>query len=107
MNVLPEKIKAIMTQVLKSIEGKIDPRMGIFDFLGLDFLIDEELNVWFIETNVNPALHRNSTVLDERITKAVTTALDIVLEVHEKQRAKEPLLPFVADTGEWEVLVGP
>jgi D-alanine-D-alanine ligase-like ATP-grasp enzyme len=107
LNVLPLKVKAVMTHLLKSIDGKLDTRMGIFDFLGLDFLIDDQLNVWFIETNVNPALHRNSTVLDERITKAVTTALDIVFEVHEKQRAKQPVLPFECETGEWEVLIGP
>ena len=46
-------------------------------------------------------------MLDERITKAITTTLDVVLEIHEKQRAKRPLLPFDCDLGEMEILVGP
>ena len=107
LDVLPGKIKAIMTQIMRSIEGKLDHRRGIFDFLGQDFLVDEDLNVWFIETNVNPALTRNSTVLNDRITKAVTTALDVVLDVHRSQKEGTPELPLGCQLGEFELLVGP
>lgn len=93
-------------QVLKSIEGKIDTRTGIFDFLGLDFLIDDELNVWFIEVNVNPALHRNSVVLDDVITKAVTTAVDIVCDIFDRQSQGKEALPLQVPVGDMEMLVG-
>ena len=45
---LQEKIKEIMRHVMSAIKGKIDDRMGIFDFLGLDFFIDDNFNVWSV-----------------------------------------------------------
>lgn len=62
VEVLPEKIKLIMRHVISAIKGKIDDRMGVYDFLGLDFLVDDDFNVWLLEVNVNPALHTNSEV---------------------------------------------
>lgn len=105
LEVLPQKIKAIMTQLLLSIQDKLDTRAGIFDFLGLDFLIDTDLNVYLIEVNVNPALHRPSQTLEDRVTKAVSTSVDIVLDIFERRCRKEPALPLECDMGEFEQLV--
>jgi hypothetical protein len=105
VNELPRRIKQIMTQVFRAIDGKLDPRDGIFDLLGFDFMVDEQLNVWLIEVNRNPSLATNSEVLRDRVTKAVSTTLDIVLEMYDKRQLKQPILPFTCDVGEMELLV--
>jgi hypothetical protein len=103
-DVLPGKIKAIMRHVIACMKGKLDQRMGIFDFLGLDFLIDTELNVWLLECNVNPALHTNTVALAEVIPPAVETALNIAVEVFEKQVAGSAVLPLATPLGSFEAL---
>jgi len=102
--VLPAKIKLIMRHVLSAIKGKIDDRMGVFDFLGLDFLVDEDFNVWLLEVNVNPALHTNSEVLERVITPKVARTMDIVLEVFDKQVTGKSIMPIKADLGDFEHL---
>lgn len=63
-------------QVAGSIQNKLDPRVGMFDLLGLDFLIDDQLGVWLLECNVNPALHTNGATL-KQVRIAVIRGLEL------------------------------
>lgn len=56
-NVYP-KMKTIGTDAIRASSGGIDPeKLGNnFELFGLDFMIDEQLNVWLIEVNSNPCL---------------------------------------------------
>ena len=102
--VLPEKMRQIKRHVLGAVRGKLDDRAGIFDFLGLDFMVDTDLNVWLIEVNVNPALHTNCTALAETIPPAISTAIDIVLELFDKQCKGKQLWPMQCDMGDFKLL---
>ena len=74
-------MRLIKRHVLGAIRGKLDDRVGIFDFLGLDFMVDTDLNVWLIEVNVNPALHTNCNALRSVIPASIDSSVDIILEV--------------------------
>lgn len=43
----------------------MDPerRKNNFEVFGLDFMIDEQLNVWLIEVNTNPCLEMSCPIL--------------------------------------------
>ena len=45
-----------MIDTLLSVKTQLNPnrRKNVFEFLGYDFLIDEDFRVWLIEVNTNP-----------------------------------------------------
>lgn len=56
-----------MKYCFNSVKHKLQSRMGLFDIYGLDFMIDENMKMWLIEINVNPAMHTNCDVLKETL----------------------------------------
>ncbi|XP_008304991.1 protein polyglycylase TTLL10-like, partial [Stegastes partitus] len=50
--------------------------------------------VWLLEMNCNPALHTNCEVLKEVIPSTVVETLDITLEVFNKRRLRQRILPL-------------
>lgn len=58
-------------------------QVGEFELFGLDFLIDAELKVYFLEANINPALFTENPSLKDIIPKVVHQTLDIVLAIRE------------------------
>src|SRR5205823_6438367 len=50
---------------------------GAFEMFGLDFLLDEDLNLWFIECNASPQLIGTS----EEKTKFLVTLLTDMFEI--------------------------
>lgn len=52
------KNKEIGKSTIKSVYGKIDPnkKESSMEVFGLDFMIDNNLKVWLIEVNTNPAI---------------------------------------------------
>ena len=51
-----KKIDEICRLVIETIKDQMDRKYGCFELFALDFLIDENLNPYLIEANVNPAL---------------------------------------------------
>lgn len=54
-----------MKYCFNSVKHKLTSRMGLFDLYGLDFMIDENMRIYLIEVNVNPAMSINCDVLRE------------------------------------------
>lgn len=52
------KMKQLATDAIHASAFNLDPlrRANNFEVFGLDFMIDEEYNVWLIEVNTNPCL---------------------------------------------------
>ncbi len=46
-------------------------KVGYFGIYGYDFMIDEDMKVWLIEINVNPAITCNTDVLIKAIPPAI------------------------------------
>jgi hypothetical protein len=64
-----------MLNVIESIRMRLRRRIGCFGLYGFDFLIDENLKVWLIEINSNPALTTNTNILLEVIPPIVKEAI--------------------------------
>ncbi|NXU81278.1 TTL10 polyglycylase, partial [Oreotrochilus melanogaster] len=73
--VLTKRMQQIMVQCFLAAKHKLDCKLGYFDLIGCDFLIDENFKVWLLEMNANPALHTNCRVLKDIIPPVVYESL--------------------------------
>ncbi|KAM9370141.1 inactive polyglycylase TTLL10 [Phaethornis superciliosus] len=92
--VLTKRMQQIMLQCFLAAKHKLDCKLGYFDLIGCDFLIDENFKVWLLEMNANPALHTNCSVLKDIIPPVVYESLDLVLEVFNKRLKGQSVLPL-------------
>jgi hypothetical protein len=51
-----------------------------FEIFGLDFMIDHELKVWFIEVNTNPAITLGNTFIDQLIPRMLDDAFKLTID---------------------------
>ncbi|XP_034000833.1 protein polyglycylase TTLL10 isoform X3 [Trematomus bernacchii] len=96
MGAFAERMQQIMTQCFLAVKSKLDCRLGFFDLIGCDFMVDEDFKVWLLEMNCNPALHTNCEVLKEVIPSTVEETLDLTLEIFNKCRLKQRILPLAS-----------
>ncbi|XP_009972482.3 inactive polyglycylase TTLL10 [Tyto alba] len=92
--VFTKRMQQIMLQCFLAAKHKLDRKLGYFDLIGCDFLIDENFKVWLLEMNANPALHTNCKVLRDVIPAVVYEGLDLVLEVFNKRLKGQSILPL-------------
>ncbi|CAL8363865.1 unnamed protein product [Lota lota] len=89
-------MQQIMFQCFLAVKSKLDRKLGLFDLLGCDFLIDEEFKVWLLEMNCNPALQTNCEVLQNVVPSMLVETLDITLEIFSKRLCGQELLPLLS-----------
>ncbi|NXL27611.1 TTL10 polyglycylase, partial [Glaucidium brasilianum] len=73
--VFTERMQQIMLQCFLAAKHKLDHKLGYFDLIGCDFLIDENFKVWLLEMNANPALQTNCKALGDVIPAVVCEGL--------------------------------
>ncbi|KAL8198398.1 UNVERIFIED_CONTAM: Protein polyglycylase ttll10 [Gekko kuhli] len=93
-NYFTKRMKEIMLQCFLAVKSKLDCKLGYFDLIGCDFLIDEDFKVWLLEMNANPALHTNCSALKSIIPTVVNETLDLVVEIFTKSQKNQALLPL-------------
>jgi len=96
-DILPAEMKKIMVQCFQSIRLHLPSvySNGRFELLGFDFMLDDKLNLWLIEANINPSLATNNQTLARVIPSVVQEALYIAIECFEKQKViRGPLTPL-------------
>ena len=64
-----------MLNIIESIRMRLKRRVGCFGLYGYDFMIDEQMKVWLIEINVNPALTTNTKTLTHAIPPVVEESI--------------------------------
>uniref|UniRef100_A0AAY5KL19 Tubulin tyrosine ligase-like family, member 10 n=2 Tax=Esox lucius TaxID=8010 RepID=A0AAY5KL19_ESOLU len=96
LSTFTKQMQHIMIQCFFAVKAKLDRKLGNFDLIGCDFLIDEDFKVWLLEMNCNPALHTNCEVLKEVIPSTVVETLDLTLEIFNKCRRGLKLLPLAS-----------
>ncbi|KAI8500344.1 protein-glycine ligase, elongating [Branchiostoma belcheri] len=95
-NGLTRRMKDIMLHCFHSVRHKIQGRLGYFDLYGFDFLLDEDMKVYLLEINVNPALHTNCEVLQDVIPALVEETVHVTLDTFEKSRKNQSILPLTS-----------
>ncbi|XP_078095859.1 protein polyglycylase TTLL10-like [Mustelus asterias] len=83
-SVFEKRMKKIMIQCYFAVKGKLECKLGYFNLLGCDFMVDQNFKVWLLEMNANPSLQRHCEVLKTVIPKLVYEALDVVVEIFKK-----------------------
>jgi tubulin polyglutamylase TTLL1 len=76
-------MKSIATDAIRSTYLQLDPGAmeHNFEIFGLDFMIDDQYNVWLIEVNTNPCLEISSKLLGRIIPNMLEHALRLSLDV--------------------------
>ena len=80
------RIKDLMIDSFLSVKTELNPskRKNCFEFLGYDFLIDEDFRVWLIEINTNPYLGIPNKFIEGLLPKMLNDLLEIVLDPYVK-----------------------
>ncbi|XP_031235709.1 inactive polyglycylase TTLL10 isoform X2 [Mastomys coucha] len=91
-----KRMQQIMSHCFLAVKSKLECKLGYFDLIGCDFLIDENFKVWLLEMNSNPALHTNCEVLKEVIPGVVMETLDLALETCQKSLHSQKMLPLLS-----------
>ncbi|XP_039223624.1 inactive polyglycylase TTLL10 isoform X2 [Crotalus tigris] len=94
LNSFTKRMKEIMLQCFLSVKSKLECKLGFFDLIGCDFLIDEDFKVWLLEMNANPALHTNCTALRNVIPTVVNETLNLTVEIFAKAQKTHNILPL-------------
>uniref|UniRef100_A0A8C2VHE8 Protein polyglycylase TTLL10 n=2 Tax=Chinchilla lanigera TaxID=34839 RepID=A0A8C2VHE8_CHILA len=89
-----KRMQQIMAHCFLAVKSKLECKLGYFDLIGCDFLIDENFKVWLLEMNSNPALHTNCEVLKKVIPGVVMETLDLALETSQKSLRGQKMLPL-------------
>jgi len=71
-----------MKLVFTVVKDKLDRKFGCFELFGFDFLIDDQLNPYLIEINVNPALYTDTEVQKDLLPKLVDDIVKMALNAH-------------------------
>lgn len=76
-------MKSIATDAVKSTYLQLDSNNleHNFEVFGLDFMIDENFNVWLIEVNTNPCLEISSKLLGRIIPNMLEHAFRLSIDV--------------------------
>ncbi|XP_067826386.1 probable beta-tubulin polyglutamylase isoform X3 [Heptranchias perlo] len=77
--ILTKRMQQIMTQCFIATKARLGNKLGYFDLLGCDIMIDQNFKVWLLEMNSNPSLQRNCEILKTVIPKVMNEALAILL----------------------------
>uniref|UniRef100_UPI00398E680B protein polyglycylase TTLL10-like isoform X2 n=1 Tax=Pristiophorus japonicus TaxID=55135 RepID=UPI00398E680B len=82
--VFTKRMQQIMTQCFIATKARLGRKVGYFDLLGCDIMIDQNFKVWLLEMNSNPSLQRNCAILKSVIPKVMNEALELVCEIFKK-----------------------
>lgn len=78
-NTLRPEFKKVMIHLLRMAQSGFFQKSSVYEVFGLDFVMDENMNLWFIEANSMPLVNgfsKGSTVL---LNKMLVDTFDIVM----------------------------
>ncbi len=77
---LESRIKSMLKKMFAGAPAVIAIRPNTFEMLGVDVLIDEELNPWVLEVNASPSMEMGTSVTTEVVTKVSEDLIKIVVD---------------------------
>ncbi|XP_043532040.1 protein polyglycylase TTLL10-like isoform X2 [Chiloscyllium plagiosum] len=91
-----KRTQQIMTQCFIATKARLGRKLGYFDLLGFDIMIDQNFKVWLLEINSNPSLQMNCEILKSVIPKVINEALDLIFEIFTKCSRGLYIMPLEA-----------
>jgi hypothetical protein len=70
-NSLRLRMKQAMIHLLNATKSNFAKTPGFYEHFGLDFLLDEDLNIWFMECQIDPGYTRPGTIKEKPITRVL------------------------------------
>jgi tubulin polyglutamylase TTLL1 len=79
---LVPRMKSIVAASIAACADAINPNANrrCFELLGYDFMVDEQLNTWFIEVNSNPCLELSSPYLERFLPELISNVMRVGLD---------------------------
>ena len=77
-NFLRPSFKKAMVHLLRAGQDSFLKRSTLFEIMALDFMLDEDLNLWFIEANTKPGLEGSSDEIKQLFVGLLKDTMDIV-----------------------------
>ena len=78
-NYLRPEFKKAMIHLIRMASHSFLKRSTIYELYGVDFLLDSNLNLWFIEANSGPAIGGYSKPMEKFIAKMVEDHFEIIM----------------------------
>lgn len=91
---LRRKCQDIIHHCFKSVKSRLIAKLGYFDLIACDFLINNNFSVTLLEMRSNPDLKTSCAVLKETISSLVHQLLGLSIECFNKAVKKQKILPF-------------
>jgi len=82
------QIKEYSKCSVQAVQDMVENRKNSFEFLGYDFMVDEQFNVWLIEINSSPSME-TSTPTTKRLVEMVLSDLPKVIFDYPKAKKKK------------------
>ncbi|KAL7683374.1 putative tubulin-tyrosine ligase/Tubulin polyglutamylase [Plasmopara halstedii] len=97
-DVWSETIVPQMQSIVQLTLDAVLPRLEVvgqgFEWLGYDFLVDENNHVWLLEVNVSPDMSHSTKITAELVPKATADALSVILDTESSRSSENGWLPF-------------
>ncbi len=77
-NYLRPEFKKAMIHLVRMVSDALLKRSQVYELFGVDFMLDDNLNLWFIECNSGPVLSGSSKEKEIFVTKMLVDQFEIV-----------------------------
>ena len=69
-------------------KDRLDKKFGCFEVFGFDFMLDNKLNPFLLEVNMNPAMFLDTLTMEDMLPKLIKDVCTLAVEIH-KPHARE------------------
>jgi len=77
-NYLRPQLKKAMIHLLRMSQSDFSKKSSLFEFFGIDFVLDENLGVWFIEANAMPLIDGFTDSTTKKLNQIMVDVFEIV-----------------------------
>ena len=77
-NYLRPEIKRMMVHLVRMSQSTFAKKSSLFEIFGVDVMLDENLNLWFIEANAKPGLEGSSEAAKDLFINFLTNSFEVL-----------------------------
>jgi len=87
-NHLRPKFQQAFAHLSRAVENSVSSLSSVYELYGLDFVMDENLDIWFIECNVAPQIVGTNTRKTQLLTKMIQDMFEIQLAYYRSRMTR-------------------